>query len=61
MELILLFVASIFAGFALISLPLLGTPLAMLQPIVLLIGVVVVLVFAFAIIFKGLKALFQKH
>jgi hypothetical protein len=58
MELILLFLATIFAGFALISLPLLGTPLAGLQPIVLLIGVVVVLVFAFVIIYKGVRSLF---
>ncbi|MBM7661399.1 hypothetical protein JOC85_002202 [Bacillus mesophilus] len=58
--LIFLFLAAIFAGFALIKLPLAGTALYSLQPIVILVGIVVILVFAFVIIFKAFKALFQK-
>ncbi|MFZ3590625.1 hypothetical protein ACOI1C_15585 [Bacillus sp. DJP31] len=60
MELIFLFLAAVLSGFALILVPLAGTPLAGLATILGLIGIVVVIVFAIAIIFKGVKALLHK-
>ncbi len=60
MELIFLFLASILAGFALILLPLGGTPLASLASVLALVGVVVVILFAIAIIIKGVKSLLHK-
>jgi hypothetical protein len=51
-----LFLACILAGFALIKLPLAGTPLAGIEPITFLIGIFAVLVFSVILIFKGIIA-----
>jgi hypothetical protein len=55
-----LFLACILAGFALIKLPLAGSPLAALEPITFLIGILAILVFSFVLIFKGILALVGK-
>ncbi|MED4968327.1 hypothetical protein [Parageobacillus toebii] len=52
---VFLFLACILAGFALINLPLAG-----IQPITSLIGIVAVLVFSLILIFKGIMALAGK-
>jgi hypothetical protein len=57
---VFLFLACILAGFALINLPLAGSPLAGIQPITSLIGIVAVLVFSLILIFKGIMALAGK-
>ena len=57
---ILLMLASIFAGFALLKVPLAGTFLAGLAPILTIVGILAILVFSFFLIFKGLLALAGK-
>lgn len=59
-RLILLMLASILAGFALIKVPLSGTFLAGLEPITDIIGIVAVLLFSLFLIFKGLMGLLGK-
>jgi hypothetical protein len=52
-----LYLACILAGFALIRLPLAGSPLAGIEPITSLIGIFAILVFSVILIFKGIIAL----
>jgi len=59
-RLILLMLASILAGFALIKVPLSGTFLAGLEPITDIIGIVAVLLFSLFLVFKGLMGLLGK-
>lgn len=59
-RLILLMLASILAGFALIKVPLSGTFLAGLEPITDIIGIVAILIFSLFLIFKGLMGLLGK-
>ncbi|MGG0671120.1 hypothetical protein [Sporosarcina koreensis] len=59
-RLILLMLASILAGFALIKVPLSGTFLAGLEPITDIIGILAVLLFSLFLIFKGLMGLLGK-
>jgi hypothetical protein len=59
-RMILVFLASILAGFALINVPLGGTFLAGLAPFTTIIGVLAVVVFSLVLIYHGLKALFSK-
>lgn len=60
-RLILLILASILAGFALVKVPLSGTFLAGLEPITDIIGIVAILIFSLFLIYKGLMALLGKH
>ena len=57
---ILLMLASIFAGFALVNVPLSGTFIAGLEPISNIIGILAIVIFSLALIYKGLMALFGK-
>lgn len=57
---ILLMLASILAGFALLKVPLAGTFLASLEPITTLIGVLAIVIFSLVLLFKGLMALLGK-
>jgi hypothetical protein len=57
---ILLMLASIFAGFALLRVPLEGTFLAGLEPITNFIGILAIVIFSLFLIFKGLMALLGK-
>jgi len=57
---ILLFLASIIAGFALIRVPLAGTPFAGIEPITTFIGVLTVLVFSLVLIFRGILGLIDR-
>ena len=57
---ILLMLASIFAGFALVKVPLSGTFIAGLEPISNIIGILAIVIFSLALIYKGLMALFGK-
>ncbi|BDG36459.1 hypothetical protein [Saccharococcus caldoxylosilyticus] len=59
-KLAFLFLACILAGFALIKLPLAGSPLAGIQPITSLIGILAILVFSLVLIFRGIMALVGK-
>lgn len=59
-RLILLILASILAGFALVKVPLAGTFLAGLEPITDIIGIVAILIFSLFLIYKGLKGLLGK-
>ncbi|MDF1507079.1 hypothetical protein PZE06_02665 [Robertmurraya sp. DFI.2.37] len=54
---ILLMLASILAGFALLRVPLDDTFLASLAPVTTIIGVLAVVIFALVIIYKGVMAL----
>lgn len=54
-----LFLACILAGFALIKMPTISF-LAGLYPFFHLVGALAILIFAFALIYYGLKALFKK-
>ncbi|MGN7387451.1 MULTISPECIES: hypothetical protein [Bacteria] len=60
-RLILLILATILAGFALVKVPLAGTFLAGLEPITDIIGIVAILIFSLFLIYKGLMALLGKH
>ncbi|ALC87993.1 hypothetical protein AM499_20960 [Bacillus sp. FJAT-22090] len=57
---ILLMLASILAGFALLKVPLEGTFLAGLEQIINLIGILAIVIFSLFLIFKGLMALLGK-
>jgi hypothetical protein len=57
---ILLMLASILAGFALLKVPLTGTFLSGLEPITNLIGILAIVIFSLLLIFKGLMALLGK-
>ena len=57
---ILLMLASILAGFALLKVPLTGTFLSGLEPITNLIGILAIVIFSLVLIFKGLMALLGK-
>ena len=57
---ILLMLASILAGFALLNVPLAGTFLASLAPITTLIGILAIVVFSLFLLFKGLMGLLGK-
>ena len=57
---ILLMLASILAGFALLKVPLSGTFLAGLEPISNLTGILTVVVFSLVLIYKGLMTLLGK-
>ncbi len=57
---ILLMLASILAGFALLRVPLEGTFLASLEPITTLVGMFTVIIFSVALIFKGFMSLLGK-
>jgi hypothetical protein len=57
---VFLFLACILAGFALIKLPLAGSPLASIEPITFFIGILTILVFSLVLIFKGIMALAGK-
>jgi hypothetical protein len=59
-KLVLLFLACVIAGFALIELPLAGTALASIAPVTFYIGILSVLVFSLILIFKGILALVGK-
>lgn len=52
--------ASILAGFALLRVPLAGTFLAGLEPIINLVGILTIVVFSLILIFKGIMALLGK-
>ncbi|GGA30483.1 hypothetical protein [Psychrobacillus lasiicapitis] len=57
---ILLMLASILAGFALLKAPLTGTFLSGLQPVTDLIGILAIVIFSLVLIFKGVMALVSK-
>jgi hypothetical protein len=57
---ILLMLASILAGFALLKVPLTGTFLSGLEPITNLIGILAIVIFSLFLIFKGLMGLLGK-
>ncbi len=57
---ILLMLASILAGFALLKVPLAGTFLAGIEPITNIIGILAILIFSLVLLFKGLMALLGK-
>ena len=57
---ILLMLASILAGFALLKVPLSGTFLAGLEPITNIIGILAIVIFSLILIYKGLMALLGK-
>lgn len=59
-RMILVFLASLLAGFSLIKLSLAGTFLASLEPFTTIIGVLAVIVFSLALIYQGVKTLFNK-
>lgn len=59
-RMILVYLASILAGFSLIKVSLAGTFLASLAPFTTIIGVLTVIVFSFVLIYQGLKTLFNK-
>jgi len=57
---ILLMLASILAGFALLKVPLSGTFLSGLEPVTNIIGVLAIVIFSLFLIFKGVMALLGK-
>lgn len=57
---ILLMVACILSGFALLKVPLAGTFLKSLEPITTVIGLLAIVIFSIILIFKGLMALLGK-
>jgi xanthosine utilization system XapX-like protein len=58
---ILLMLAGILAGFALLRVPLAGPYLGVLEPIIDLLGILAILVFSLVLLYKGVKALFGKN
>ncbi|PGS49317.1 hypothetical protein [Bacillus sp. AFS041924] len=60
MERIILMLASILAGFALIKLPLAGTFLSSVEPLTDLIGILAILIFSLFLIYKGFMSLIGK-
>ncbi|MFY4777326.1 hypothetical protein [Metabacillus sp. RGM 3146] len=59
-RLILLMLASILAGFALLKAPIAGTFLAGISPVTNVIGLLAIVVFSLYLIYKGVMALFGK-
>jgi hypothetical protein len=59
MERVLLFFASMLAGFALLRVPMTGT-FAALEPITSIVGIITVLVFALALIYLGVRSLINR-
>lgn len=57
---ILLMLASILAGFALLRVPLEGTFLASIEPLTTVIGILSIVIFSLFLIFKGVMALLGK-
>ncbi|GGI12005.1 MULTISPECIES: hypothetical protein [Gottfriedia] len=57
---ILLMLASILAGFALLRIPLEGTFLASLEPVTTIIGILAVVIFSLVLIYKGFMSLLGK-
>jgi hypothetical protein len=57
---ILLMLASILAGFALLRVPIAGTFLDSLEPLTTLIGILAIVIFSLFLIFKGVMALLGK-
>ena len=57
---ILLMLASILAGFALLKVPLSGTFLSGLEPVTNVIGILAIVIFSLFLIFKGVMALLGK-
>lgn len=57
---ILLMLASILAGFALLKVPLEGTFLASIEPLTTVIGILSIVIFSLFLIFKGVMALLGK-
>ncbi|PFA63251.1 hypothetical protein CN378_19740 [Bacillus sp. AFS015802] len=57
---ILLWVAGILSGFALLNVPLSGTFLASIAQVTDIIGILAILVFSLVLIYKGIRALFGK-
>lgn len=57
---ILLMLASILAGFALLKVPMSGTFLAGLEPITNLIGILAIVFFSLVLMYKGIMALLGK-
>ncbi|WP_026678780.1 hypothetical protein [Fictibacillus gelatini] len=57
---ILTFLAALFAGYFLLNLPLGGTFLAIFAPALKIIAIIVVIVFAAVLIYKGLLAILGK-
>ena len=57
---ILLMLANILAGFALLKVPLSGTFLAGLEPITNLIGILAIVIFSLVLMYKGLMAILRK-
>ncbi|RID88685.1 hypothetical protein D1953_02925 [Peribacillus asahii] len=55
-----LYFLALLAGFAFILLPVAGTIFAGLEPILAVIGIVVVLLFAVIIVWKALESLFKR-
>jgi hypothetical protein len=60
MERILLMLASILAGFALLKAPLAGTFLGSLTPVTNLIGILAIVIFSLFLIFKGVMAIMDR-
>ncbi|WP_433743514.1 hypothetical protein [Falsibacillus pallidus] len=60
-RLILLMLAGILAGLALIKVPLAGTFLASIAPITTLIGILAIVIFSLFLIYKALMALLGKQ
>ncbi|EKN70365.1 hypothetical protein BABA_05636 [Neobacillus bataviensis LMG 21833] len=56
---ILLFLAAILSGFALIKVPLANSFLEGVSPVTNIIGILTVLIFSLVIIYKGVKGLFR--
>ncbi|KPB03219.1 MULTISPECIES: hypothetical protein [Bacillaceae] len=59
MERIILFFAAMLAGFALLRVPMTGT-FAALEPITSILGVITVLVFSLALIYRGVRNLINR-
>lgn len=57
---ILLMLAGILAGFALLKVPLAGTFLASITPITTLIGILAIVVFSLILIYKALMAILHR-
>ena len=60
MERIILMLASILAGFALIKLPLAGTFLSSVEPLTDFIGILAILIFSLFLVYKGFMSLIGK-
>ncbi|MFZ2463009.1 MAG: hypothetical protein WAW77_05190 [Caldibacillus thermoamylovorans] len=57
---VLLFLAAVLSGFALVKVPLSGTVFAAFTPFTSLIGVLAIIVFSLVLIIKGILALIRK-